>query len=474
MASHIKEESRRRSMLPQLTTVRKSTAQTARQDHCGQTLMIGRSTCQATKSVGAPIPPNLGGSRSIHRIESENPTAKHGLEGIVLIKDEVKAPRTSGIVAPRSNYHKTPSRSNSRSNAQLSDQPADTTLGQLRQPSSEVLKSESKTAKPVGHRRNMSVTKQPQLESTLQRPIRSSSKQSSVSNLPSMSLLPSKKDQRPAFSTLQQHFTPKKTTKAPTASFFAPPSSKQHHDDTCLGEIGHLQMELAQLHLLHRNASTIQAQWEKSAERNLQCRFENLSKQHLELKEIACESQALINQSALLLWCQNLSDVQIAEKVQLLSWCFVETGGMLDSQSRYSRIISLFAAWSDRASQIRVARDHSIHGFSLNLDFIESIGDSWTTELVTLNKKLSSISRELESLGEVPKESSVSRVLVVLKSIVSNLMVELEVIRSIEDEIMTQEISWVQDMIKNLADDVDDDVNAMASSYKGVWRDEER
>ncbi len=471
MASHTKEEPRRRSMLPQLTTVRKSKAQIARQDYGEQTSM-GRSSCQ-TKSDGAPIPPDLGRSRSIRRNESENPITKHGLERTVLIEDEVKDPRASGIVAPRSNYNKTPSRSASRSTVQLSDQPADTTLGQYHQSTSEVSKNESKTTKAVGHRRNMSVTKQPQLESTFQRHVRSSSKQLSASNLPCMSLLPSKKDQRPAFSTLQQHFTPKKTTKAPTASFFAPPSSKQHHDDTSLVEMGHLQMELAQLHLLHRSASTIQAQWEKSAERSLQRRFGSLSKQHLELKEIACESQALINQSGLLSWCRKLSDVQIAEKVQLLSRCIVEIGSMLDSQSRYSCLISLFEAWSEEASRIRATRDHSIHGFGLNLDFVESIGDGWTAEVVTLNKKLSSISRELESLGEVPKESSVSRVLVMLKSMVNNLKFELEFIRSIEHESMTQEISWVQDRIKDLADDVDNDINAMASTYKGIWYDEE-
>ena len=459
MASPAVEESRRRSMLP-LVTGKKSIVQVAaQQDRDGQA------------SIPAVLTPSdLGRSRSSRRNVPENHIAKPGINGKGSTKIDVKAPRASGILAPRSDNYRTPSTSVSQQPSQLLNRPANTSAVRYRQSDAEIPLKKSGTTKPIAHERTSSITKQARAESTLHQHGPTTNKQLPVSHMPSTNLLPPRKDQRPAFSTLQQHFSPKKSGKAPTSSFFVSPSNKQVLNDKSFTETAFLQMELTQLHLLHRSSTATHAQWEKSAEWSLQRQFETLSRQHVELKEIACESQALINQSALLLWCRQVSDVDVAEKVKLLSRCILDIDSMLNSESQLPLVLRQFEVWSSRASRIQNPRRYSDHAVGLSLEFVETIGDGWIAEVESLNKKLSCLSRDLDSLGDAHEESSVSRVLVMLKSIVSSVFVELKLIRSIEYEVMIQEASWVQDMIESLADDVDHDV---ATSYKGAWHNEE-
>lgn len=107
------------------------------------------------------------------------------------------------------------------------------------------------------------------------------------------------------------------------------------------------------------------------------------------------------------------------------------------------------------------------------LEFIEGIGDDWKAEVDILNTKLSYLSRELKSLGEVRERSSISRVLVMLQSTVSNLTCGHDLIRRIEHEVMAQETVWVQEMVKNLGNNVANDIDAIATSYKGIWHNED-
>ena len=459
-------------MLP-MKTGRKNLIQVGtRQDRNDQASMTERIICRANIDT-IPVPSGLERSQSHRRGASHNQSKQLVLERESSTNIEGRAPRTSGIIAPGSNYYNAPSRNAPKPIVPLFNRLSETNAIEHPQSTSEVPLRGPSASRSVSHARTRSEMTQARPDSTDQRHGRSSSKQLSASTKSIVNLPPSKKDQRPTFSTLQQHFTPKKAIKVPSASFFAPPLGEQDREDASLGEMVRLQMELAQLHLLHRDSMTIQAQWENSAERRLQHRFVSLSQQHCELKEIACESQALINQSALVEWCQDLSDVEIARRVQLLSHSIIEIGIMLNSENKIPRVLKSFQAWSDRVSLIHKSRSHSVHGASRNLDFIESIGDAWTADIDAIERKLSSLLREIGSLGEVQVKSSISRVLLLLKSIVSNSTSEIELVRSIEHEVMSQEISWVQDMVQNLATEADNNVDTTAVSSKGVWHTEE-
>ena len=407
-------------MLPMKTTGKVVIQPEAQHEHNDKASMADRINYEANVSA-LPKLSDRERSHTHQRGTSHNQPKPIGIERKSSTNVERRAPRASGIVAPHSNYYRASSKNNSQPSLPLVQRAADTIKVERPRPASEVLSAEGRTSR--GHARPIS---------------------------------------------LQQHFTPRKIPKAPTASFFAQPTAKQHHEDVSPSDIARLQTELAQLHLLHRDSAVVQIQRQKSAESVLQRRFEDLSERHVELKNIACESQALINQSALLAWCQCLSDIEIAQKVQILSHCITEVSLMLGSESQIPRLLGLFQAWSDRVGLIQKSRRYSTSGVGQTLDFVESVGDRWSADIDLLTEKLSSLSRKVESLGAVREESSLSRVLLLLHSIITNLKDELELIRSIEHEIMAQEINWVQDLIQDLAGQVDTDDVARAISPKGT------
>lgn len=157
---------------------------------------------------------------------------------------------------------------------------------------------------------------------------------------------------RPAFSAMQQNFSPKKNIQPGSFTL----ASK---DEIPSADILPLQMELAQLHLLHRSALSVQIQWEKSAKGSFEQRFSALYERHTELREVAHQQQALINQLSLVQWSQGRSGAQIAEKVQLLSRNVSEICNLLGAEGRYTHILEIFESWFAQALRVRDQRESS-------------------------------------------------------------------------------------------------------------------
>ncbi|KAJ4293075.1 hypothetical protein N0V90_008357 [Kalmusia sp. IMI 367209] len=72
---------------------------------------------------------------------------------------------------------------------------------------------------------------------------------------------------RPAFSTLQQHFTPKKTGKAHISTFLH--ATAEPANQFLAPDVISLQNELLQLCILHESSTSIQTRWELSAQQTL-------------------------------------------------------------------------------------------------------------------------------------------------------------------------------------------------------------
>ncbi|CAF9912563.1 hypothetical protein IMSHALPRED_000349 [Imshaugia aleurites] len=262
---------------------------------------------------------------------------------------------------------------------------------------------------------------------------------------------------RPAFSAMQQHFSPKKSIQPDHSILSSQPVSK---DEVPSADIFHLQMELAQLHLLHCCVLSVQVQWKKSAKGSFEHRFNALFERHTELKEVAHQQQTLMNQLSLVRWSQGRSAVQIAEKVQLLSHNVSDICNLLDSEGKYSHIIGIFESWFAQALRVRGQRESRGEIFYGDLDFIEGIGDGWKAEAMVLERELTYSARDLESFGEVQNTSSLCRTLFVYKKLVVGLLDELDLIQWIENEIMTQETSWIEKTIHELASNVSEDVGS--------------
>ena len=277
----------------------------------------------------------------------------------------------------------------------------------------------------------------------------------------SLSRHSSTKDQRPAFSVKQQHYTPKKTAKQLASSVASLP------DEVPSADVFELQMELAQLHLIHRSAATVQHQWEQSAKESFRSRFDALCTRHLELKDISYQQQRLVNQLAIVQWSQGRSGPQVAEKIHLLSRNITELCSLLKTEGKYNRILEVFEAWFDQALKVREARGPpDVENTQNNLELVEGIGDGWKAEAMVLERELAYYSREFKAFGDVRSGSSLGRIKSLYSRLVSNLLIELDLIQSIEHEIMNEEAIWVESTIGTLSSDVSSDIRSMPTYKK--------
>ena len=200
---------------------------------------------------------------------------------------------------------------------------------------------------------------------------------------------------RPAFSTLQQHFSPAKNTapKPRVAAILAPPASpsKKPANIVLSAETSRLQTTLLQLHLLHRDAAAVTAEWHASARKTLVGeRFSALAAEHAELAQMASERAATVNAAALQAWAENQSssssDLTLEEKIQTLDavlagvWALAapdtahgldrskarpngsnsssnsSSSSALPPASRYVQVVRRFERWAQQTADLVAAR----------------------------------------------------------------------------------------------------------------------
>lgn len=260
------------------------------------------------------------------------------------------------------------------------------------------------------------------------------------------------------FTTMQQSYTPKKPVLPRSSS----PFSELLPNGVSSTECSHLQMELAQLHLLHRTAHSVQHGWEQSAEKAFHFRFTALAERHTELKEITQQQQALINQLALVQWSDGETGTQFADSIALLSRTIVEICSLLAIDGKYTRILGLFESWFGQVLQIQGQREED-SGRHIGLSFVEGIGDGWKAEAMVLERELTYCWRDLNTIATVPPGSSLGRIQTLYRKLVRNMIEEIDEIQWIENEITIQETSWMENTIQGIASTVDNDIGSIAS-----------
>lgn len=275
---------------------------------------------------------------------------------------------------------------------------------------------------------------------------------------------------RAPVSTLQQRFSPAKKMKVPTTHLFLPATNKHGGShDLSSGDV-QIQTELIQSYLLLRSATEVQHQWERSAKLRLESHFELVRQKHVELDLRIKSQQADKNHSALVAWCDAMSRLELANKLQLLSRNAFETSTLLEPGGRFMRVLDSFERWFSRAHRIRKTRKMAPGSVGWDLEFIENIGDDWKLEVATLEMKLASKSRELTNVVMPPADSNLACFLLLSQNLVRNLLEELDVIRCIERDVMAEETTWIESAVLKLPLDADDSLKPLSSSsYQGVW-----
>lgn len=215
-------------------------------------------------------------------------------------------------------------------------------------------------------------------------------------------------------------------------------------------ETGRLQTTLLQLHLLHRDAAAVTAEWHASAKQALAGeRLAALAADHAELIQMAGQRAESVNAAALQEWGSQYSengsfDLTLEEKIQALDavlsgvWSLAGQDHHSDqghghghghgqaSTSRYIQVVRRFERWAQQTADLVAARQ-GIDTLEELMDEDESSGDeghhqtssegkgvaagflsnekeplldaAWHEECATLVHRLEVWQRQLERLG---------------------------------------------------------------------------
>ncbi|KAL2693973.1 hypothetical protein Neosp_000543 [[Neocosmospora] mangrovei] len=278
---------------------------------------------------------------------------------------------------------------------------------------------------------------------------------------------------RPAFTTLQQHYSPAKSSapKPLTSTFLAPPSpSKLPANVAASAETSRLQTELLQLHLLHKDATAVDTAWRVSAERKLGDRFSKLA---VASKQADDRERAEVERENVLVLRNWATGGGLEERIQTLDavvngvWTLGEPGG------RYARVVRRFERWVDRMCEIEDARrDGGALLQESEFLFIGELETEWKEEYTGLVRRLETLGRQLEGLGYFPETddgdktvelSSLQRMVEGSRTMVEGMLAELAIMEDIERDALAREDDWIERM--NREEDVDDTPRAGA-----IWR----
>ncbi|RYP69236.1 hypothetical protein DL771_006204 [Monosporascus sp. 5C6A] len=285
---------------------------------------------------------------------------------------------------------------------------------------------------------------------------------------------------RPAFNTLQQHYSPAKSLapKPLTSAFLAPPTpSKLPANVAISAETARLQTELLQLSLMHRDAAAVDAEWRASAKQKLGDRFARLAEENARLAQDERERAEGRNAAALARWADvgengpgkaggvgvGVGVGGLGEKVQLLDevlngvWSLGEPGG------RYARVVRAFEAWAERMADILAAQRSGDVGALVGADggevmFLSELDCGWKGECAGLARKLDGWRASLGDLlgggggvlEEPPDEegqrSGLARMLEGCRSLVHDMLAELGVMEQIWRDATAAENEWIERM----------------------------
>ncbi|KAH7126804.1 hypothetical protein B0J11DRAFT_549649 [Dendryphion nanum] len=260
----------------------------------------------------------------------------------------------------------------------------------------------------------------------------------------------SKKSARPAFSTLQQHFTPRKTGKAPTSAFLNPPAPDAG-SLTLPPDIISLQAELLQLHILHDNSAQVSSDWNLSAKRTLHVKFDEVASLYHVMHENEREGQEQKNVRALREWSSGNTSFGLVEQIQVLSGPLHELPSIVDPSGRFRRVVDEFSLWIARVEEIWAKRKNDATVPKGDLSSTEGLNGAWRAENAALTRKLTTFARDLDRLTQPDPDSSIAKVVATCKEILSGVLEELQIMQSVEAAVVDSEKEWVEARLKSMA-----------------------
>lgn len=188
--------------------------------------------------------------------------------------------------------------------------------------------------------------------------------------------------------------------------------------------------------------------------------------------------QTELNCLALTNWSENIrrrsSRQDFAEQIQTLSHIVQEVNDVTElREGRYPKVVRVFEDWMEKSARVKQAREHASTSAVImgDLDFVDPLGRTWREEMDVLSARLDLCLRKLQNLdigGEVDSDelgnSALLRITNGHKDLLTSMLEELSIIRSIEADIVRSEKLSITNLVDNL--------NPVGGSHEarvGIW-----
>lgn len=211
-------------------------------------------------------------------------------------------------------------------------------------------------------------------------------------------------------------------------------------------------MDLLQLHLLHESAAEVSKHWEMSAKRALRSKFDEVSSMYQAMLEHERSGQEQKNLQALLEWTGgDQASASLVKHIQILSGPLHELPSLVQTGGRFQRHVIAFEQWVNWIEEVRAARQNRTEA---GLGSIEGLGDAWKAENAVLMRKLTSFSRDLSGLSQPTAGSSIASIVGFCETLLDGLLAELQVMQTIEADVVSVEKKWVETRLQGIAADI--------------------
>lgn len=299
----------------------------------------------------------------------------------------------------------------------------------------------------------------------------SRSQRSSLNTTTSKSI--SNQPTRPAFNTLQQHYTPKKAAKPPTLSIIAASPTKNANVNVLSSETMRLQTELLELHLLHRTSAEIQRQWEQSAESTLHHQYEEVAERYRALRFDQRKAQEQTDLQALREWGASHDICSFSKKVELLSHTLQDLGNIDKTGGKFALAITTFERWIVLSESVQDLGQSIDAGYAQGTEFLEGLGEDWRAEVATLETRLASRALDLKRLGQPLQGSSIAYLVQICTTSVMQMSEELKTMREIECEVLAKQAAGIRQAIDCIDHGLEVECepgNRKPTIRRGVWQ----
>lgn len=220
------------------------------------------------------------------------------------------------------------------------------------------------------------------------------------------------------------------------------------------------------MHLLHKDAATVEKEWRASAKNKISARFKKLVEMESSIREAEKHENAKLNSIALKEWQEvGVPGWGLDEKIQVLDDILTEVLNIGDTGGKYSRVVRTFKKWLESCQDVlsyRARKDES------NLEglFLEDLESTWKDDCFSLYRKLGVWNENLRDLGMPQCQSSLVMMINWIQIIISGMLSELGLMAQMEEEVMKMERQWIRNMTEELTDEEVEDRQAAGA----IWR----